>query len=107
MMQSQLKNHFSKIEILLLKNFIIFLKENNALEIFYNEIKKSGNKIRAKEALFSNDYTEKHFFIENIIDRTLVWTYTPQDYYYWYALNALWKQRYKNICNYYVLYLPL
>jgi hypothetical protein len=82
--------------IFVLKHFVNFLKENNALESYLFNIKKESNRYRLSrvfKVLFAKNAIEKIEFLTNapyLIGNAFCWVESRKGIYYWENLSMKW-----------------
>lgn len=82
-------------ETKVLKNFVHFLKENNAYEEFMINFHKRNMKYfptKRDGKKFMKIYTRNYAVAKEIINFAFVWHDTPQGHGYWSDLNTIWKR---------------
>ena len=95
--KSFIKIVFDKDQIFILRQFIRFLKENNSLEYFCDNVKEQNGKQQDKKTLLLSMREKRTtqnitYYLINIIDRSFYWARTPQGHEYWKRLNERWRQ---------------
>lgn len=94
------------------KEFIIFLKENNAYEKFKQNIRQQKHSIYqqinpnpfmhyimyAYERNLNEKQTKRNFM--SIIDHSLIWAKTKEGVVFWRNLNCKWSMHSYNIFNF-------
>ena len=98
------------------KEFIIFLKENNAYEKFKQNIRQQKHSIYqqinpnpfmdvimcAYEQNLNEKQTKRDFIasVSSIIDHSLIWANTKEGHEFWRNLNRKWSIHSYNIFNF-------
>lgn len=92
-----------KINIIIIKTFIKFLRDNNALEPYIHNLLKDDNEmclLRSHSALFS-DYSlvDKNFLIKSLylFKCAFDWEETEEGFDYWNNLDNMWSHIWHNI----------
>ena len=80
-----------KTNRIILKLFIQFLKDNNALDLYLNNIQKS--QVKTTSVVFKkNAYLSKNFIHYTIflIRNGFTWSKTKEGYNFWFNINLNW-----------------
>ena len=92
-----------KINIIIIKTFIKFLKDNNALEPYVHNLLNDDNEmhlLRSHSALFSEcSLLDETFPIKSLylFEYAFDWNETEEGYDYWCDLDNMWYHIWHNI----------